>query len=93
MPYAQCKCQICDMKIEDEFHFMFVCPLYNGDRPKLLPKYYRVNPSIQKVINLMNETDPRLINRTAKFIYSPSKDERLTSANIDFDVYVHIITV
>ena len=48
---------------------------------------------MQKVINLMNETDPRLFNRTAKFIYSPSKDERLTSANIDFDVYVHIITV
>ena len=73
VPYAQRKCQICDIEIEDEFHFMFVCPLYNADRTKLLPRYYRVNPSMQKFIDLMNETNPRLINRTAKFIYKSFK--------------------
>ena len=46
--YAQRKRQIFDIKFEDEFHFMFVCQLYNADRPKLLPRYYWVNPSMQK---------------------------------------------
>ena len=71
--YAQRKCQICDIEIEDEFHFMFVCPLYNADRTKLLPRYYRINPSMQKFINLMNETNARLTNRVAKFVYKSFK--------------------
>ena len=73
VPYAQRKCHICDIEIEDEFNFMFVCPLYNANRTKLLPRYCRVNPSMQKFIDLINETNPRLISRTAKFIYKSFK--------------------
>ena len=66
VPYAQHKCQICDIEIEDEFNFMFVCPLNNADRTKLLP-------SMQRFIDLMNKTNPRLVNRIAKFIYRSFK--------------------
>ena len=66
---AQRMCHICDIEIEDEFHFMFVCPLYNADLTKLLPRYYMINPSMQKFINIVNEINVRVINRVAKFVY------------------------
>ena len=74
---------------------MFVCPLYNADRhgTKLLPRYYRVNPSVQKFIHLMNETNPRLINRTDKFIYKSFKSRTAYFSQFDCDVHVYIINV
>ena len=90
VPYAQRKCQICDIEIEDEFHFMFVCPLYNADRTKLLPRYYRINPSMQKFINLMNETNARLINRVAKFVYKSFKT-RTAYFSQHWNSYVYVV--
>ena len=90
VPYAQRKCQICDIEIEDEFHFMFVCPLYNADRTKLLPRYYRINPSMQKCINLMNDTNTRLINRVAKFVYKSFKT-RTAYFSQYWNSYVYVV--
>lgn len=71
--YENRKCHICHVEIEDEFHFLFKCPLYNDDRTKLVPRYYRVNPSMFKLIELMNSQNTRLINRIAKFVYNSFK--------------------
>ena len=90
VPYAQRECQICDIEIEDEFHFMFVCPLYNADRTKLLPRYYRINPSMQIFINLMNETNARLINRVAKFVYKSFKT-RTAYFSQHWNSYVYVV--
>jgi len=48
--------RVCDKNyIENEFHFVFICPLYYDLRPKfILKNYYTRNPSILKLIQLFN---------------------------------------
>ena len=39
-------CQYCNMNIlEDEFHFLLVCPAYKDIRTSILPNYYRCWPT------------------------------------------------
>ena len=89
VPYAQRKCQICDTKIEDEFHFMFVCPLYNTDRTKLLPRYYRIIPIMQKFINLMKQT-LAWSTEWLNLYTSRSKPELHISVNIAIHMYTSL---
>ena len=46
------KCKICDKnEIGDEFHYLFICPVFQEDRNRLLKEYYRKFPVC---INLLN---------------------------------------
>ena len=45
-------CHICTSKIEDEFHMVFECQLYNELRARLIPRYYRQRPSMYKLVEL-----------------------------------------
>ena len=79
---TQCKCQICDIEIEDEFHFMFVCPLHVCDRTKLSSRYYML--SMQKFADLINEPNVHsLINWVGKLICKSSKFVQPISINIE----------
>ena len=41
------KCKICDKnEIGDEFHYLFICPVFQEDRNRLLKEYYRKFPSM-----------------------------------------------
>ena len=42
--------------IEDEFHFVFVYPLYQGLRLQYIPRYYYSHPSMLKLIQLLNSS-------------------------------------
>ena len=47
-------CILCDHnEVEDEFHFMMVCPLYNDFRARYIPVQYRTNPNWNKFISLL----------------------------------------
>ena len=39
--------------IENEYHFLMVCPFYRDIRREVLPRYYCVWPTQHKFINLM----------------------------------------
>ena len=62
------KCKICDKnKIEDEFHYVFICPVFQEDRNRLLNKYYRKFPSMYKFIELMSTTSMKDLRKLAEF--------------------------
>ena len=48
------KCPICNTNdLEDEFHFILICPIYNELRTMYIKRYYINNPSMYKFIELL----------------------------------------
>ena len=68
-------CNLCKNPndIEDEYHFVIVCPIYNEIRKKYISNYYTRNPSVFKFINLMQEKRPCIIKKLSKFIFEAFK--------------------
>ena len=63
-------CVHCNMNvIENEYHFVMVCPKYRQLRKDHLPKYYCSFPTKQKLISLMKSDNVSLLKRLAKFVY------------------------
>ena len=54
------KCITCNL-IEDEFHYIFFCPMYTSFR-HLVAKYYTNRPSMFKFIELLNNNYPLNVN-------------------------------
>ena len=55
LTYHERYCTLCELHaIEDEFHFLLVCPNYSELRQKYIPRYYRVRPSMFKFVLLMS---------------------------------------
>ena len=47
-------CKMCSKsEIEDEFHFLLVCPYYDNFRKMYIKKYYYKKPSTYKLIQLL----------------------------------------
>ena len=62
------KCKICDNnEIGDEFHYLFICPVFQEDRNRLLKEYYRKFPSMYKFIELMSTTNMKDLRKLAEF--------------------------
>ena len=62
------KCKICDKnEIGDEFHYLFICPVFQEDRNRLLKEYYRKIPSMYKLIELMSTINMKDLRKLAEF--------------------------
>ena len=68
IPYSDRKCPKCNI-LEDEFHFLFECQMYNELRNKYIPKFYVSSPSMEKFIQLASSNDKQLCLRVSSFIY------------------------
>lgn len=55
--------------VDDELHFLLVCPSFVDNRSVFIPRKFYALPSRTKVINLMKSNDPVIINGLAKFLY------------------------
>ena len=63
-----CKC--CNLSsVEDEFHFLLVCPAYHHLRNVYLPLSVFRYPTVEKFYYLMQSKNNDLINNLSKFIY------------------------
>ena len=62
-------CSACAGKIEDEYHLLLECSLYNDIRSRLIPKYYWTRPSMFKAVNLINCKQKKVIQNVAKFVF------------------------
>ena len=62
------KCRVCN-KLEDEYHFIFGCTIYEDLRRNYIPSYYRIRPNMFKCIELINTSNPKQINQLATYIY------------------------
>ena len=62
------KCKICDKnEIGDEFHYLFICLVFQEDRNRLLKEYHRKFPSMYKFIELMSTTNMKDLRKLAEF--------------------------
>lgn len=66
--YDNRKCRICN-KLEDEFHFIFECPIYTDLRKLYIDKYYLMRPSMFKLIELLTTNRKKQIRNLGIFIY------------------------
>ena len=67
-PREERTCPMCN-KLEDEYHMIFECDMYNELRKTLIPKYYYKRPSMHKTIDLFNSQNDKVLKGLAKFIY------------------------
>ena len=51
-------------EIGDEFHYLFICPVFQEDRNRLLKEYYR---KLYKFIELMSTTNMKDLRKLAQF--------------------------
>ena len=51
--------------IEDEYHFVIKCNKYNVLRSTYIPRYFIINPSVHKFIELLNSNNTRTLNNLA----------------------------
>ena len=63
-------CRLCVNSIEDEYHFILVCPLFTELRRKFIKEYYYKRPSMFKLIQLFNTENFKDLCNLGKFIYN-----------------------
>ena len=62
-------CLCCNLKnIENEYHFLLVCPAYRQYRIKYLPRYYHSWPHIHKLYTLLQATNSVLLKNVICYI-------------------------
>ena len=66
-PLSDRICSVCQV-LEDEFHFIFECKLYSDIRIKYIPSFYRRNPSMSKLIELLNNENKTVIFKLSVYI-------------------------
>ena len=54
--------------IEDEFHFVIICPNYHNLRKQFIKSYYHKRPSMLKFIELMQDKNYTVLLNLCKFI-------------------------
>ena len=75
LPYENCFCQICKNNIvEDEYHFFMICPVYEGARKAILPRYLYTRPSKFKFIEFMKSNCEANVLITIKFVKEALKE-------------------
>ena len=62
------KCKLCDKnEIGDEFHYLFICSVFQENRKRLLKEYYRKFPGMYKFIELMSTSNMKNLKKLAEF--------------------------
>ena len=62
------RCVICNKGIEDEYHFILICDLYQDIRRIYLPSIYHHEPNMYKFSMLLNSKCELLINNLCRYI-------------------------
>ena len=69
-PREQRICQFCNMsKVEDEYHFLLVCPNYRDLRRKFFKPYFCHWPTLMKFETLLCKTSKYSVTSLSKFLY------------------------
>ena len=67
------KCKYCNNFIEDEFHFICICPLYDNIRTYHLSNTSNQNISLITFNNLLSSNDIHTVRNLSLFIYHAFK--------------------
>ena len=67
-------CEQCNLHmIENEFHFLLICPSYTELRNTHIPRYYRTWPTLTKFKLLIDTNSEMKIRNLATFLYHAFK--------------------
>ena len=66
-PLSERNCLFCNL-LEDEYHFVLECNLYNTFRKLYIPKYYRTRPNMLKMYELINAGNSKVLKHLSIFI-------------------------
>ena len=61
-------CPICHIDIQDEFHFILKCPMYNDLRKLYIKPFYFERPSVFKLIQLFTTVNLKEICNLGRFL-------------------------
>ena len=74
IPREERKCKLCHVNsVENEYHFLLVCPLYRELRKKYLKSYYCRWPTLNKFDQLMSSKSKNELFNLSKYIYFVTK--------------------
>ena len=62
-------CTLCSMELEDEYHFIFKCHLYQDIRTHYKKKYYYIKPSLPKFVTLFESPNKAELVGLSKYIF------------------------
>ena len=67
---VQRKCLNCNLNdLEDEYHFVLICLMYNDLRTTNIKKYYFGRPSVYKFVELFKSTHKYTVKDLSKYVY------------------------
>ena len=69
IPRNQRLCKVCSSYIEDEYHFVLCCNVYDDLRDMYLPKKYHSQPNLHTFNILMSTRSSDIIHSLAKYVY------------------------
>ena len=70
IPKENRKCKFCLMNtIENEYHFLLICPKYSELRKQYLNSYYCRWPTLNKFDRLLESKDNKTVLKLSKFIF------------------------
>ena len=77
IPVDERYCKLClknnNFCVEDEYHFLCICPTYRDLRREMLPYWFRINPSLDNFKSLLSTSNVMHLNNLASFIYFAMK--------------------
>ena len=59
---------MCSNEVEDEYHFVIKCPLYDDIRIQFLNRNIYSRPSMEKCISLLKSDNTNILVKFSKFI-------------------------
>ena len=84
IPPEQIICKICDLRlVEDEFHFLMICPKFSNPRNNLFQDVNNINPNFSasmdadKFVWLMSQEDEQIALKLARFLKKCNEDKKL----------------
>ena len=67
-------CDFCNLNvIEDEFHFLLVCPKFIDLRMKYIPSYYFNPPVIYKFKTILSSQNTSILRKLGRYIFFATK--------------------
>ncbi len=68
IPFDDRKCQVCNV-LEDEFHFLFICPVYKELREKYICRFFRIKPNMFKLVALLHSDREIYIRNIGNYVF------------------------
>ena len=75
-------CKLCGESIEDEYHFLLVCHIYEQIRNECLPYKYTHHPNRNKFNILMSSNSANVIKSVADYLYRSFELRKQILSNI-----------